>query len=264
MVYNCKVIDYGDTLHVQVYSQGIKRNDEEKPKDKLKEDIIDDTDYEQTSMFERTQEEEERCQKVSANRSKNNLYRIARSNNWDYFITLTFDRNKVDSTDYIECQKKVKVYFNNLKKRGNPDIKYLIVPELHKDGKHYHFHGLVANCPNIKLVDSGHKDNNKNIIYNIDSWSFGFTTATKIKDTARVSSYIGKYITKDLCNSTKGQHRYYASKNCSICPEEYYHIDYRDLLDYFGDDILYMKSTTNPYTGQIVKYLEINNIVKEK
>ena len=34
------------------------------------------------------------------NRAKNKIYRIARSNNWDWFITLTFDRTKTDASDY--------------------------------------------------------------------------------------------------------------------------------------------------------------------
>lgn len=52
-------------------------------------------------------------------------------------------------------------------------------------------------------------------IYNIDTKSFkyGFTTATKIRDTDKVSNYITKYITKKLVCMTKGRHRYLYSKN---------------------------------------------------
>jgi len=64
------------------------------------------------------------------------------------------------------------------------------------------------------LVDSGTVKNGKPI-YNINSRSFkyGFSTVSKIEDTKKVSAYITKYITKDLVEHTKGQHRYLFSKN---------------------------------------------------
>lgn len=254
MQYNCKVIDYGDTFHVQFYSRNIEREDN---KDiNLREDIINDSQFEQQEIIERSEEEKARCIKVSQNRSKNNLYKIARSNKWDYFITLTFDRNKVDSSNYQLVQKKLKTYMSNLRRR-NPDLKYLFVPEFHKDGIHYHFHGLLANCNDLIFVDSGHKDFLNNTIYNITNWSFGFTTATIVKDSSRVSSYIGKYITKDLLNTLPNQHRYYASRNCNVCEEIFYNIPYDDFMNEFLDDIQYMKSVAVPMSGQIIKYFEI-------
>ena len=52
-------------------------------------------------------------------------------------------------------------------------------------------------------------------IYNINkrSFKYGFTTATKIESTEKVSNYITKYITKELITMSKGQHRYLYSKN---------------------------------------------------
>ena len=52
-------------------------------------------------------------------------------------------------------------------------------------------------------------------IYNINNRSFkyGFTTATKIESTEKVSNYITKYITKELITMSKRQHRYLYSKN---------------------------------------------------
>ena len=52
-------------------------------------------------------------------------------------------------------------------------------------------------------------------IFNINkrSFKYGFTTATKIKSTEKVSNYITKYITKELITMSKGQHRYLYSKN---------------------------------------------------
>ena len=52
-------------------------------------------------------------------------------------------------------------------------------------------------------------------IYNINkrSFKYGFTTATKIESTEKVSNYITKYITKELITMSKGQRRYLYSKN---------------------------------------------------
>ena len=52
-------------------------------------------------------------------------------------------------------------------------------------------------------------------IHNINkrSFKYGFTTATKIESTEKVSTYITKYITKELITMSKGQHRYLYSKN---------------------------------------------------
>ena len=60
-------------------------------------------------------------------------------------------------------------------RRKNENMKYLVVPELHKDKKHYHFHGLIADVDNINFEDSGHTDKNGDIIYNIPDWKYGFS-----------------------------------------------------------------------------------------
>lgn len=51
------------------------------------------------------------------------------------------------------------------------------------------------------------------IIYNMDKWKFGFTTATVVQDGNRVSKYIGKYITKNVRDSTPHKQRYFVSQN---------------------------------------------------
>ena len=145
MLYNTKIIDYGDFIHVEHFDNPIRRSDNT-------EDIqVDNQEMERAviiSDFPDDKETEEEklihSLSVSTNRSKNNLFRIARSNKWDLFITLTFDRELVDSSDYELVSKKVSKWLNNLKLRYCSDLKYLIVPELHKDKIHYHFHGLFS------------------------------------------------------------------------------------------------------------------------
>lgn len=76
------------------------------------------------------------------------------------------------------------------------DLKYLLVPELHKSGR-IHFHALM--CGNLTLVESGHYDKALRTIYNVIDWKYGFTTAVKIDGCYEaMCKYITKYITKDL------------------------------------------------------------------
>ena len=90
----------------------------------------------------------------SVRRAKQTIYEIARNGQWDWFVTLTLSPDQVNRYDYGECSKKVSKWLNNLR-RTCQDMKYLVVPELHKDGA-YHFHGLFANIEGAKIKESGH------------------------------------------------------------------------------------------------------------
>jgi len=81
-------------------------------------------------------------------------------------------------------------------------------------GKTSAFSVSGVNCDKLKFENSGIVKNGKEI-YNINkrSFKYGFTTATKIESTEKVSNYITKYITKELITMSKGQHRYLYSKN---------------------------------------------------
>lgn len=148
----------------------------------------------------------------SNNRTKQSIYSYARCVKWDWFLTFTIDENKKDRFDYEICSKAVRKWFDNQRQRFAPDLKYLVVPEQHKNGA-WHFHGLLANCGKMKFSYSGHSDSSKNKIYNLDNYKLGFTTATRVSDYHKVAKYIGKYISKDMCGLTKGKQRYFVSKN---------------------------------------------------
>lgn len=152
--------------------------------------------------------------KRSVRRSKNMIYDVAKSNDWNWFFTLTFNPEKVDSFDYSITSKKLSNWLMNMRKKC-PDMKYLVVPELHESGR-WHFHGLFANVENMKFVDSEKRDKKGRIIYNVDSYRLGFSTATQIEDLQKACNYIAKYITFDLCSLTKGKKRYWTSRNCDM------------------------------------------------
>ena len=202
----------------------------------------------------------ERSEYVSLNRSKQNLIGICRANKWDFFVTFTFNPKLVDSSNYEEvCQKACK-WFNNLKERYCPDMKYLLVPELHKNGTNYHLHGLIANCKGLKMTVSGKFDKKGNIIYNIPKWKYGWNTATSVSHSGKVSNYISKYITKDTNGLLKGKRRYWASKNVllpkDVCDELFVE-DYKEVITRLAPQMKFIKNTYVSPCNRNIYYIEI-------
>ena len=147
----------------------------------------------------------------NVSRSVNEIYDIARSNEFKWFITLTLDGQKVNRYDYVSCADAIKKFTDRLRKLG---CKWLIVPEQHKDGA-YHFHGLVQG--DLPLTPSGkmcynEAEQKEMPIYNLSNFEFGFTTVTQIMKPDRTASYIAKYLTKQIA-VPKGKKCYWASKS---------------------------------------------------
>ena len=164
--------------------------------------------------------------RASLSRTLTAITDLSRSNAWEWFVTLTFDSQKVDRYDYSAVTKALSTWLSNIRRKC-PSLRYLIVPELHQDGA-YHFHGLLANCDGLGLVYSGVIQNKKKV-YNIPSFRLGFTNVQRVTDTNRVAVYVTKYMTKDLCELTPGKKRYWASRNLNRPIEELYSIGGREL-----------------------------------
>lgn len=288
-VYNLKSIHYLDHDQIRLYS---------KPFEDV-ENINYDIDYLTGEIIEKQEERKkkeyeltpwgdevkgyftdeklssERSALVSMNRTISNVYGLSRSNKWEWFFTLTFNPLKVDRTNYTECSKKLSTWLENMRRRYSPDMVYLLVPELHKDGKSFHFHGLFSNIGNMPLFDSGKRDKQGRIIYNIGSYyengtlkyakgafRLGFTTVTAVDDTAKASSYLCKYITKDLCSVTFNKRRYWASKNINRAKEDVYLVEdtFLSRLQRLGE-IDYLKTVENAYCS--CTYVELKGRLEE-
>lgn len=218
-MYNVKSIVYpnGD-IQVRRYSKALvqrEKNEYEEndnleisPFDGRLVRVVDDFDKVRQKKHHAS-EEENRTR--SFNRTKQKIYEYARCTKWEKFITLTFNQEKVDRYDFDECSRIARKWLNN-QRRNAPDLQYLLVPEFHKDGA-IHFHGLLARTGNMKFVDSGKRTKEKQTIYNMSAWKNGFTTAIDVYNTHGVAKYIGKYITKELCELSKGKQRYFVSSN---------------------------------------------------
>lgn len=181
----------------------------------------------------------ERALKVATNRAKQKVYEYARANSWKngWFVTLTIDPKKLDSTNYDLLSQHLSSFFYNARRYRCPEMKYIAVPELHEDGKKYHIHALMTNCDGLNWYEAisendlfypvGHKNQGKikikkgqkikdkrgRQIYKTDFYKFGWMTATAISDPNKVVGYITKYITKNLKEKLKGKKTYWHSKN---------------------------------------------------
>lgn len=180
----------------------------------------------------------ERALQVSLNRSKQNAIGILRANKWDLFITFTFNPRLVDSKNYEQVCLKAGVFLHHLKERHCPDMKYFLVPELHKDGEKYHLHGVLGNSEGLQLRVSG-KVKNGRIVYNMPAWKYGWSTVTEVGHSGRVSNYISKYITKDTEGLLHGKRRYWCSHNTILPKEvcdELYIADYMSVINHLSEN----------------------------
>lgn len=259
MEYNFRRYSYPSGDRVSVYKKTITRQEKNKENTNNQQNKQNRKNENFTKAHHnenRTKEAEEHCKTVSRTATKNKIYNIARSNTWDWFITLTFDREKVNSTNYDEVTRRITQFMNNIRKKKCPDMVYLIVPELHKDGKHYHFHGLLTNVDGLHFTESGKTDKSGHTIYNIREWNYGFTTATRVQDAERVSSYITKYLTKDCDMELKNKKHYLCSHNVNRTKAEYGVVDEEGLLQAYGENITYAKNVKIPAARQSINYYE--------
>lgn len=298
MHYNTKVIRYPNgSIQVRYYKNGVyKKTLLQQDIGTLEEDFYiaeyrewmreksrNPFDGKPTKeMKDITPEEQERHKRRSMSRTVNEICKWTRSNDWEWFFTLTFSDEKIDRYDFDAVSKYLRKWLNNLKNKHCPDLKYLFVPEKHRDGG-WHFHGLVANCDGLNfevaLNNAEFRPNGTpnryykqplrthypdgDFIYNIKNYKKGHSTATRIKDSRKAGSYILKYITKDLADLTKGRQRYYKSNNLVEPVVETYLLDnlkeLKQELEKQKKSISYEKTVevTAPFYENVVTYIEI-------
>lgn len=214
-----------------------------------------------------TIEERELSIKQSIDRTRSLVFGLCDANSFEWFITLTFDPNKIDRTN---PEIVVKAYQQWIKKLARicPTLRYVTVPELHEDKsgqeeKCIHFHILMGGISpkQLQLVNSGkvccswatfnngYTRANKSVsldhfnqtkdqhllhlpdgttclpkstdgmpLYNVESFVYGLTTASKIVDKNKTSSYVMTYVQKgfESMASLFGFKRVYYSHNLNV------------------------------------------------
>ncbi len=143
-------------------------------------------------------------------RAKGKILEYGLCNPWEMFVTLTISSEKHDRADLPSYYKKFSQYLRNLRKKTGADIKYLFIPELHKDKKNWHMHGLMSGVPanQLKRRDNGY------LTWPAYEEKFGFISLDLLRDKQKASSYITKYITKELAFAITDRHAklYYCSR----------------------------------------------------
>ena len=187
----------------------------------------------------------------SMRRARAKLRRLALSNEFDYFVTLTLDKKRIDRYDPQSIMKQVNRWLDNMVRRHG--LRYVLVPERHKDGA-IHFHGFFAG-EGLEAVDSGTidvpgskkprrpRDDQEraawleaggHVVYNLPQWGYGFTTALRLYGTYSAAvGYVCKYIGKQEGERPMGRW-YYSGGDLHEPRKEYAVLDYRQLKEDFA------------------------------
>lgn len=183
-------------------------------------------------------QEQKRRKRIISNIAitRNKIFDIASSNEFNYFITLTYSAEKADRYSFSECSSKVRKFMNNFKSEhliDCPNFKYLLIHEQHKDGA-YHYHGLIylEDTGSLRLADVQPKKCDYPV-YNWARWKNGFSTVTPIGNLEACRNYILKYISKNIDEDyVKGQRHFYYSQNCLKPTYERMTFCVEDIIDF--------------------------------
>lgn len=226
MRYNLKFVEFQNTATISIFDEmvGLKDDDVRHPPIRGEKPVLREpfthtvvTEIEdEVDVFERRMNSLEK----SVQRSKRKILCLIRSMNLNnaYFVTLTFDKKKVDRNNFTLCCAKTRVWLQNLRKiKGTENMSFLCVPELHQDMESWHMHIILCDVGDMPITDSRHKDRSGRTIYNLSGWRYGFSTAIQIEADAmssiKLSKYVTKYLTKESTMIAHNKHRYFASQN---------------------------------------------------
>ncbi len=222
-------------------------------------------------------------------------------NDFDWFWTLTFDKEKInryDDQQVFNCYKK---YIDNLKHKF-PNFKYMCFPERHENNC-IHFHLLTSDitAKQMGLVNSGkvcchwamkgnkkiglcsreHFEKTKHLhqlketdgepIYNITTFAFGYTTVSRICSRERCNSYVKKYVEKALGSTETFKKRFYYSSNLNVpdIVKKLIGADFEgpkeiEELSCLQDNLFVKNAKGQPYVSDYnVMQVRINNAIKD-
>lgn len=150
-------------------------------------------------------DEKEAC---NISRARGRVVELALCNAWEWFVTLTLNADKQVRADLDGYVKDLGVWVGNFNKKYGVKLKYLLIPEQHKDGS-WHMHGLFHDVPLDALTV------NQYGYYDLPYYGsrFGFISLSRIRDKERTARYITKYISKSMSarSDAVGKHLFYAS-----------------------------------------------------
>lgn len=217
LYHDCwSLYDYGGFYRL-VY---IKRRQKRKTPQRGKRDNL-------TAMSQITDSDEPERLAQSINRAKARIFELAMCNEFRYFCTFTQDEKLRDRFDLAEFRKDLAQFVRNQNRSRSADrkIRYLLIPEEHKNGA-WHMHGLLAglDCKDLRAFTLREKLPEKireqlkagKAVYNWEKYAgrFGYFTCTEADSREGCARYCTKYITKALAETArgKGEHLFFASQ----------------------------------------------------
>lgn len=133
----------------------------------------------------------------------------------DTFGSLTFDPDQVQRDSWETTYGAARTWLSNRVQRN--DLKYVMVPEYHKDGKSIHFHA-VMNSAALDLIEARYPKSGRLMkkrrpgelkqLYNLTDWK-GFSSLEQITGDGsrdKVAKYIFKYMGKQLGQRIGGRY----------------------------------------------------------
>lgn len=134
----------------------------------------------------------------------------------DTFATLTFDPEKIQRDSWEKTYGAARTWLSNRVQRSG--LKYIMVPEFHKDGDSIHFHA-VMNASALDLIEARYPDSGRLIkrrgqgevkqLYNLADWTCGWSSLERISGKGsrdKVAKYIFKYMGKQLGQRIGGRY----------------------------------------------------------
>lgn len=231
--------DYGDIIKV-VYFKSLPN-----APDPRKDPLFPDPNRKRP-QFEKIMRSEDERFNNSVSRSKARVFELAMCNEFTHFCTFTQDKKLRDRFNLADFRKDFAQMVRNINRDRTEDekIKYLLIPEQHKDGA-WHMHGLFMglNDSDLRLFKVSERipERIKKQLrqgVKIYDWTryrqaFGYFTCTEIESGTACAKYITKYISKDLQKNVRksGEHLFFASqglkgrevivkKSSEVCPIE--------------------------------------------
>lgn len=168
------------------------------------------SDEEDTQLAFKDGAGEDDAYKLACNlaRARARIREYALCNPWEYFVTLTLNSDKQCRYDLAEYIHDLGIWIGNYNKRYGVKLKYLLIPEQHKDGA-WHMHGFFHGVAADSLVKNEH--GYLDLPYYAKR--FGYISLSPIKDKNKCSSYITKYVTKDVGKAiVLSKHVFYHSR----------------------------------------------------
>jgi hypothetical protein len=142
-------------------------------------------------------------------RTRSKIFEIMLANPWEFFATFTLNENYERSNIEV-FRRKFTVWLQNYNARSSCKVKYLFIPELHKDGTNWHGHGAIMGLPIEHLTKFAKSDkipakmkkmiNAGRELFNWNAYAdkFGFVSLERIHSHEATAKYLTKYITKSL------------------------------------------------------------------